>query len=71
MTDEQKAAYVHAQAVACQCEMEGMKARNQDRDARGLVQAYNEVAFGDLIDRYGLGSNTVLGLFHGVPEYGG
>ena len=35
MTDEQKAAYVFAQAVAALSEVEGMKAENMQREVLG------------------------------------
>lgn len=45
MTPEQKAAYIFSQSVSLMAEIEGMKAANADREARGLAQAYGEEAF--------------------------
>lgn len=65
MTDEQKAAYVHAQAVAAQAEIEAMKAENQLRIMQGKTIAYGEEAFTAVIERYGLHHNDLMTLFHG------
>lgn len=59
MRQEEKPAYIMAQAVACQCEMEGMKALNRERESKGLSLAYDEQAFIDLPGRYGLHHNQV------------
>ena len=40
MNDEQKVAYVYAQAVCAQIELQAMLAENQSRATRGLAQAW-------------------------------
>ena len=64
MTDEQKAAYVSAQAVAANIEALAMLAANRDREAQALSPAYGEEAFIRLIDDYDLHHNSIIGLFH-------
>jgi len=64
MTDEQKAAYIHAQAVAAYIETQGMIACNQYREMRGESQAWDEEAFRLVIDQYGLSTNALLAFFH-------
>lgn len=64
MTPEQKAAYVMAQSVSAMATIEGMKAANREREARGHVLAYGEDAFNGVIDQYGLSPGAVMGLFH-------
>lgn len=63
MTPEQQAAYVFAQSAAAIAEIEAMKAANEARAASGDSPAYGEDAFRDLIDKYGLHHNAVIGLF--------
>jgi hypothetical protein len=64
MTPEQAAAYVHAQAVAAQIEMEAMKAENRRREDQGKSLAYGEEEFASLIDKYGLHHNAVITIFN-------
>ncbi len=64
MTDAQKAAYVIAQASSAICEAAAMHAANQEREHHGLAMAYVESDFLLLPDKYGLGHNTILSLFH-------
>ena len=64
MTDEQKAAYVYAQSVAAQAEIEAMKALNGERARRGLSQVYDEQSFLDVIEKYGLNHNSVVRFFY-------
>lgn len=64
MTDEQKAAYVIAQAAAAFAETCGMLAENQKRLNDNEALAYPESAFQEVILRYGIGHNDVIGLFH-------
>jgi len=64
MTDEQKAAYVFANAVAAQAEIEGMKSENRLREFQDLSPAYGEKEFMEIIDKYGLYHNAMLSLFH-------
>ena len=64
MTHEEKAAYVHAQAVAATAEIEGMKAMNTERERNGYALAYDEAAFFAIVDKFGLGHNTLMEFFH-------
>lgn len=64
MTPEQKVAYVMAQTTAATIEMESMKVANHDRRQHGQNDAYGEKAFIDLIIKYGVHHNAVIGLFH-------
>jgi hypothetical protein len=64
MTDEQKVAYVQAQAAAALIEAMGMVAENMQRDRHGFSMAYDAKAFQDVIENYGIHHNTVVGLFH-------
>lgn len=58
MTEEQKAAYVNAQAVAARIELESMLAANSERRSSGYADAYDEKAFLSLIDKYDLHHNS-------------
>lgn len=64
MTDEQKAAYVQAQAAAALIEAMGMAVENMQRVHRNGFMAYDEKAFQEVIMRYGLHHNAVMSLFH-------
>ena len=64
MTDEQKAAYVKAQAVAAEIELESMLVTNIERFHKNEAPAYSELAFKQLIERYCIGHNAVIGLFN-------
>ena len=66
MTEEQKAAYVISQSIAALAEIEGMKADNMQRDVEGNSMAFRQKDFQDLIERYGIHHNGVIGLFRGV-----
>lgn len=63
MNDEQKVAYVYAQAVCAQIELQAMLAENQSRAIRGLAQAWGEEQLLELQDKYCISHNAVLGLF--------
>ncbi len=65
MTDEQKAAYIHAQAVCTQLEMEGMLATNRMREMLGQALAYPGEEFMAVMEKYVICHNDVIGLFHG------
>lgn len=65
MTDEQKAAYVIAQAACAMAEIHGMVAENQKRAAEGKAMAYDERDFFAISEKYYLGHNAVLEFFHG------
>jgi hypothetical protein len=64
MTDEQKAAYVIADAVSALIEALGMTAENTIRQRQGKTLAYGDKAFYDVIDQHCLGYNKVAGLFN-------
>jgi hypothetical protein len=65
MTNEQKAVYIGAQTALMLVELEEMKAANCLRDRQGYAQAYDDIAFAQLFERYEkiLGHNAVLELF--------
>ena len=63
VTDEQKAAYIHSQVACAMIEMFAMKAANHEREQQGYAHAYGEDAFMELIDRYGISHNAVIGFF--------
>lgn len=63
MTSAQAAAYVSAQSAAMLAELEGMKAANREREARGEAMAYGEDAFMALAGRFGVNHNAVIDLF--------
>lgn len=60
MTDEQNLVYLQTQIACAYCELEAMKAENQQRAVLGQSVAYNEAAFMDIITKYGLGHNAVI-----------
>lgn len=64
ITDEQKAAYVQAQAVAALIEAMGMAAENMQRSHQGASIAYDEKAFLEIIEKYGLHHNGLMSLFY-------
>ena len=68
MTPEQAAAYVHAQSVAALATIEGMKAENKDRVAHGYTLAYDEAAFTDVINSYGLHHNAIVETFRNANQ---
>ena len=63
MTPEQKAAFINAQVVCATAEIEGMKALNVYRESRGETIAYDENAFVDVPDKYGISHNAVIMFF--------
>ena len=65
MTDEQKAAYVIAQAACMYAKVAGMQAENQRCVVLGGPPLHGEKAFDDVIVEYGIHHNGVLTLFHG------
>lgn len=64
MTEEQKAAYVFAQAIAALVELESMKAANLMREMQGKSIAYGEEEFLALIEKWGIHNNAMISLFH-------
>lgn len=63
MTDEQKAAYVNAQAAVLNATIAGMQAANLERESHGHTLAYDEAAFQEAIDTSPCHHNAVLSLF--------
>lgn len=63
MTRSQSSAYINSQAIAAQIEAMGMQAENDQRKAIGASMAYTEQDFIDLIDKYGIGHNSVVHVF--------
>ena len=66
MTDEQKAAYVHAQSVAAMAEIEGMKALNRQQELMGFTDAlYLTAEFEAVTEKYELYPNQLIAFFKG------
>lgn len=63
MRADQAAAYVFSQAVAALAEIQGMDAENRLREIQGASPAYGESAFANVISKYGIDHNSVIGLF--------
>ena len=65
MTPEQKAAFINAQSVMAQIELQGMIAENTQRERDGFALAYSEKAFSELFVSYTdvLSCNAVIGFF--------
>ena len=63
MTPEQKAAYIHAQSVAAQAQIEAMKALNYDWESLDKGQAYDMDDFMEVITSYGLNHNALIEFF--------
>jgi hypothetical protein len=61
MTDEQKAAFVNAQTACALAEIAAMQAANSQFPQD---QPYDEKAFLAVPDKYVIGHNAVVGLFH-------
>lgn len=68
MTPEQRAASVMAQSVYVMGELYAMQTTNQERDRKGLAQAYTEEAFdkvigkirSDIIEQFQIGNSISL-----------
>jgi hypothetical protein len=60
MDANQRVSYQNSQNTAAMIEAMGMQAENSQRLSQGEAIAYNDNAFLDLIEKYGLGSNTVM-----------
>jgi len=65
MDEAQRMAYQNAQTTAAMIEAMGMQAENQKRTSNGEALAYNDLCFFGLIDKYGLGCNTVQTFIQG------
>ena len=64
MEPEQKAAYVVSQSVSALIEAIAMMEENRWCETQGQSLAYGEGRFTDLIDKYAISHNAVLGLFN-------
>jgi hypothetical protein len=62
MTDEQKAAFINAQAAAALIEAIGMHSDNMQYPE---AQPHDRESFQKLILEYGIHHNAIVGLFHG------
>lgn len=60
MDEISRAAYIISQAVAAYIEAQSMIMANKEREIKVMAFAYDEAAFYDLIDKYGIGTNTVI-----------
>ena len=65
MTDEQKAAFIMAQATCAMATIAGMQAENRQRLANGYSITYDETAFENVANRYGIHHNAVITFFGG------
>jgi len=65
MTEEQKAAYIIAQAACAMIEALGLQAENIHLAAVGKG-TYGEEAFNAIINRYGIHNNACITLFHDI-----
>lgn len=65
MTPEQKAAFINAQSVMMQTQLQGMIAENTQRERDGLALAYSEEGFNDFYDNWFvvLGYNSIIQFF--------
>lgn len=60
MRQEEKPAFVIAQAACAMIEAIGMQAENAKRLSEEKAPAYGEEEFAALIDRYGIAHNAVI-----------
>lgn len=60
MNETQRSAYIIAQAACMNAEVAAMQAENMRRQQEDLDITYIEEDFRRLIDKYGLGHNTVI-----------
>ena len=63
MTEEQKAAYVIAMTACAMIQAMSFNAANEQRAAKGEIQAYPEEAFAKLIEEWGIHHNAVIERF--------
>lgn len=57
---ELEAAYIVSQSACAIIEAMGMVAANKDRESRGFAIAYDEGAFQEVIEKYGIHHNAVM-----------
>lgn len=67
-TIAQRAAYINSQSACMLTEMAAMNAENATRMQCGMAVAYGEKQFMALIDKYGLGCNTVVAFLQEVQQ---
>lgn len=60
MDPVQRAAFLMSQTACALIEAMGMQALNKQREALGHSMAYDDQAFADLIDKYGISHNAAL-----------
>ena len=65
MTDEQKAAFINAQAACAVAEIASMQAENNWCMLNGTRPTYTEVDFNAIQGKYMIGHNAVIGFFRG------
>lgn len=63
----ENAIYVQSQIACALIEAMGMQAENMQRQHRGESMAYSDVAFNDLIVKYGIHHNAILTLLKEAP----
>lgn len=57
---ESRVAFVNAMVACALCELEAMKAANEERRDQGYALAYDEAAFMAVPEKYGIHHNQVL-----------
>lgn len=65
MNKEEKAAFINSQSVCAMIEAMGMQAENKQREVLGNSMAYSDEDFFNLINRYGISHNDVVGFMRG------
>lgn len=60
MTNEENLIFLKSQITCAIIELEAMKAENKQREIEGKSLAYDEESFLSLINKYGLGHNTII-----------
>lgn len=60
MEPEEKVVYLNSQITSALIEAMGMQAENMQRKQENKSMAYNDKAFFDLIEKYGIDSNSVI-----------
>ena len=63
MTPEQVAAFVQSQTACAMAEIASMHAENREREMQGHTHAYDGAAFRAVPDEFGIGYNSVVGMF--------
>lgn len=65
MNEQERAAFIQSQSVCALIEALGMVALNMQRQATGNSMAYSDTDFDNLIIKYGIGHNVVIGFLTG------